>query len=90
MKGLSMRRMRYLNTILTVLAVLLTLNLYATWSVSPVSIASEAQAQGISNAGSQRKEMVDLLKQINVRLSDMNKSLSDGSVRVRVEGVESQ
>lgn len=81
-----MRSLRYLNSVLTALAVLLSLNLYLAWSDSPVSVASEARAQGISNAGAQREEQIALLKQINVNLREMSAALKDGSVRVRVEG----
>lgn len=83
-----MRSLRYLNSILTVIAVLLTLNLYVAWNTTPagvaVSFAEEAHAQeagGISNAGAQRKEMIDLLKQLNVNVVGVKKTL-DGGVRV--------
>lgn len=86
-----MRNLRYTNAILTVLAVLLTLNLYAGWSTSPggrlVSLEGEAVAQetGIANAGAQRREMIDVLKQLNATVGEMKKTLTDGSARVKVE-----
>lgn len=88
-----MRSLRYLNTVLTLIAILLTLNLYVGWTTTPggelLSIASEAHAQesgGIANAGAQRKEMIDLLKQMNASVNEMQKTLTNGSARVRVEG----
>lgn len=84
-----MRSLRYLNSILTVIAVLLTLNLYVAWNTAPGAEllgSSEAYAQeagGIPNAGSQRKEMIDLLKQLNTHLAGVKKSIDQG-VRVNV------
>lgn len=77
-----MRSLRYLNTVLTVIAILLTLNLYTLWTATPggalLDHAQVAEAQGVSNAGAQRKEMVDLLKQINTHLSDVKSTLKSG------------
>ena len=84
-----MRSLRYLNSVLTVLAVLLSLNLYVAWASSPVAVTSEAQAQGLSNAGAQRQEMVDLLKQLNVHLVEVKKSLNSGSIRVQMDTTDS-
>lgn len=83
-----MRSLRYLNTILTVLAVLLTLNLWTAWTTTPggdaLSLAGESEAQGFSNAGAQRREMIELLKQANVQLEQTHSHLTSGELRVRV------
>ena len=84
-----MRSLRYLNTILTILALLLTLNLWTAWTTTPgghlLSLTSESEAQGIPNAGAQRREMIDLLKQLNVRLEQVHSHVSSGEMRVRIE-----
>lgn len=84
-----MRSLGYLNAILTVLAVLLTLNLWTAWTATPggelLSAAQPAHAQGLANAAQQRKEMVDLLKQLNVEFAELKKTLAKGELRVRVE-----
>jgi len=84
-----MRSVRYLNAILTILAVLLALNLWVTWAATPggqaLSWAKPAQAAGIPNAGEQRKEMVDLLKALNVKVAQLTDLVQSGKVRVQVE-----
>ena len=85
----AMQSLRYLNSVLTILAVLLSLNLYVAWSAAPVSIASEAQAQGLSNAGAQREEMIGLLKQLNTHMVDVKKTIKDGPMLVRVAPADS-
>lgn len=78
-----MNAMRYLNTILTVLALLLALNLWTAWSAAP-SLTGAAQAQGIPDEGAQRQQQVDLLKKLNVRMEEQAELLQSGKVRVRV------
>lgn len=87
-----MRSLRYLNTVLTVIAVLLTLQLWTSWTtgVSEKSLPSfvdpvERADASIPNAAAQRKQMIDLLKQSNDRLAEMTKMFKSGSARVRVE-----
>jgi len=82
--------MRYLNSILTVIAVLLTLQLWTSWTAqSPaLSLVSEARAQeggGIPNAGAQRKQMIDLLREQNAKIDKQMQLLESGKVRVRIE-----
>ncbi|MFW6059174.1 MAG: hypothetical protein ACODAQ_03280 [Phycisphaeraceae bacterium] len=85
-----MHSLRYLNTILTLLALLLTLNLWTAWTASPagnaLTLTERAEAQGVVNAGAQRKEIIDLLKKVNVSLSGIDKKLSDGNAKVQVVG----
>ncbi len=80
-----MRSLRYLNCVLTVLAVLLSLQLWTSWSTSSVSMVQEAHAQGIPNAGAQRKEMIDALARIQQELTLTNEMLRSGQLRVVVD-----
>jgi len=85
-----MRSLRYCNVILTFIAVLLTLNLWTAWVTTPggsmMSVTDDAHAQGIPNAGAQRKEMVDQLKSVNAEIKSLHATLKSGSVRVKVDG----
>jgi len=89
---ITMRSLRYLNTVLTMIMVLLTLNVYALWSATPagnlLSTAAEvrAEAGGIPNAAKQRKDILDELKKVTSELSSLQTTMTDGSVRVRLEG----
>lgn len=89
-----MKSLRYLNTVLTLIAVLLTVNIWTMWNMTPggeaLSVATEAQAAGIPNAGQQRKEIVDAVKRVNADTTAIKNLLSNGTLRVRVEGNASQ
>jgi len=86
-----MRSLRYLNTILTIVAVLLSLHLWTMWSVSPagesLSLATEAQAapEGIPNAASQRKQMIDEIKSNTRKVEELLNLFKSGQARVRLE-----
>lgn len=89
-----MSSLRYLNSILTVLAILLALQLWTTWAGTPVATAVQAQtrttpapaaANGIPDAAGQRKEMIDLLKRQTQQLEELGTLLRSGQVRVKVE-----
>ena len=85
-----MASLRYLNQILTVLAVLLGLQLWTTWqgggpAGEPVTLATPAYAAGIPNAGAQRKQLVDLMKRQNQLLSEMTALFETGRARVRLD-----
>ena len=79
-----MKGLRYLNTMLTILAVLLTLQLWTTWNMAPADMATEAHAQGIPDAGAQRKQMIDELKLVNKKVEELKGLLTSGKVRVTV------
>ena len=89
-----MRSLRYLNTILTLIAVLLTVNLWTLWTVTPggdsLSIATQARAQGMTSPGQQRELMINELKKINASTGDLKSMLKSGSVRVRLEAGSSK
>ena len=93
-KGEPMRSLRYLNTVLTILALLLTLNLWTAWSTTSVgdtlSISRTANAQGIVNAGAQRKEMINQVHQMNIAMVDLKTTLTDGAIRVHVDAIPTE
>jgi hypothetical protein len=79
-----MPSLKYLNTILTVLAVLLGLSLWTAWTQSPDFVAP-AHAQGIPDEGAQRKQMIDELKLLNKKVDGLQALLVSGAVRVQVQ-----
>lgn len=84
-----MNSRRYLNTILTVVAVLLSLQLWTSWNTGSDPVATPVQAEeeagGLANAGAQRKQMIDLLKKVTAQNDQLMTLLRSGQVRVRVE-----
>ena len=88
-----MRSIRYLNTVLTIIAILLTLNLWTLWVITPggqmLSMAGDAYAQGTANAAEQRKSMIDELKQNNEKVGEIINMLKKGSAKVTVESMPS-
>ena len=81
---------RYLNGVLTVLAILLSLQLWTQWTAAPngkpITLASEAHAAGgIPNAGAQRQQMVDLLKKVVQQNDKLIGMFNSGQARVKVE-----
>jgi len=89
-----MRSLRYLNTILTLIALLLTLNLWTVWTAGPssesLSIAAPARAadapKGVGSTAARQKQMIEELKTINQTVAALDKTLTSGQVRVKVEG----
>jgi len=85
-----MNNMKYLNTVLTVLAVLLALNLWVGVHATPsqgVGLESRANAQGRIDAGQQRAEMIKELKGLKATVEAMSGKLTDGSIKVKVESM---
>jgi len=84
-----MKSLRYLNTILTVIAVLLTVNVWTLWNVTPggdaLSVTTEARANGIANAGAQRKQIIDAVKQTQAEVGELKAMFKNGSARVTVD-----
>ena len=86
LKEFAMPNLRYLKGILTIIAVLLTLNLWTMWTSSPATdMATPAQAQGLANAASQRQQMVNAMKENTKKMDQMIALLKSGQVRVRIE-----
>ena len=85
-KVAPMHTLRYLNGILTVLALLLALNLWTAWTASPAApdLASTARAQGIPDEGAQRQRIIDQLKLLNQKTEGILALLGSGKVRVQV------
>ncbi len=88
-----MKSLRYLNTVLTVIAVLLGLNLWTAWmgqSAAPAfeSRAIAAENEGLANAGAQRTQMIDQLKRLVQRVEEQTALLKSGTVKVKVDAAE--
>lgn len=88
-----MPSLRYLNTVLTLIVILLTLNLWTMWSGGPAGrmLAPEAtahaatQPMGIPNASLQRQRMVDLLKLLNRNTEELTGFLRSGKAKVKLD-----
>ena len=81
--------LRYLNTVLTIIAVLLTLNLWTLGAGGPshamTELATPAQAAvGHANPGHQRKQMIDLLKRQVQQTEQLSGLFQSGKARVSV------
>lgn len=95
-----MRGLRYLNVMLTLIAVLLTLQLWTAWVAPPTMLTGSAMAAptsraksrsakepgGIPDAGAQRAETIRLLRQSNQNTEALIGLFRTGEARVRVEG----
>lgn len=75
-----MKSIRYLNIVLTVLAGLLTAQLYTTWTQSP-SLVSRADA-AIPDAGAQRDQIISQLKLLNRKQDDLQQLFKTGQAKV--------
>ncbi len=85
-----MRSLRYLNTILTLIAVLLTLNLWTAWttgSAPAVDLAHQAHAQGASSSGDRQQTMIEKLTSIDKKVGDIDATLTSGQVRVKIDSM---
>lgn len=79
-----MSSMRYLNTMLTVIAVLLGLNLLTHMGSGGAPMVNTAHAQtGLPNAGAQRKDMIDELKKLNIQVGDLVNLFRSGEAKVK-------
>jgi len=93
-RGNAMTASKYLNTVLTVLTVLLGLNLWTGMHQSPAAEAldpaTSAYAQGGANPAAQRQAMIDELKSISTSMDALNTKLDNVTNRnqVRVEVTE--
>lgn len=76
MKGRDMNGLRYLNGILTTLAILMALQLWTTWTATAPGLATEAHAQGIPDSGAQRAQMINQLKLVSQKVDTSNKLLT--------------
>lgn len=82
-----MNGLKYLNIMLTILALLIGLQLWTGWTQQSAAFVPEAHAQtGLPSPAGQRKEMIDELKKNNQKLDEMMKLLKSGDVRVKMDG----
>lgn len=81
-----MKRLRYLNAVLTVIAVLLTLNLYAMWTLGPATTPSYANAAA-QPFPQPEQQAVNELKRINKALDSLEKTLTSETFKVTVENL---
>ena len=84
-----MNNTSYLNAVLTTIAVLLALNLWVGVHHAPGVVPNpenQAIAQGRVDAGQQRAEMIKELQGLKSTVESMSKKLTDGSIKVKVEG----
>jgi len=87
-----MQSVKYLNVILTSIAILLALQLWTSWagvsSDQPIEMATPAYAAGIPDAGYQRKQMIDELKKMTAQLDQLNTQFRSGQARVRLSNLD--
>ena len=81
-----MKGNRYLNVILTLLTVVLTLNLAASWTRTP-DLLPAAAAQGIPDEGAQRNEIIAQLKALNKKADEIRQAMLSGALQVKVMGL---
>lgn len=89
----TMRSSTYLNTMLTLIAILLTLHLWTLWTMpvglphsqATLDLATPVHAAGLPNAGMQRKQTIDLLKELLRKTEGLSGLFRSGQARVRVE-----
>ena len=73
----------YTRIMLTIIAVLLTVLAVGMWCETPNAV-STAQAGGIPDSGSQLNEISKKLDSIDKSISDMQKLMISGAVKVQV------
>ena len=91
-----MKNLNYLNRVLTVIAVLLTINLYVqitgTHAGSVVAPANEAMAEdrnprGVGSTAAREAAQLDELRAISAGVERIAATLTDGSARVKVDSL---
>jgi hypothetical protein len=90
-----MKTLRYLNTVLTLIALLLTLNLYVQLTATPAGAAITAgtaahandRPRGVGSTAAREAAQLDELREINATLTVLTAKLGDGSVRVKVDSL---
>ena len=78
-----MPALRYTNAVLTLLAVLLSANLWVLVSGPSAGLATEAHAQGVSNTAQRQVEILNEIEYANEQLKAINANLI-GGVKVEV------
>ena len=92
-----MKTLRYSNAVLTVIAVLLTLNLYVLLAGTPagsaLSAATEARAGDARGVGSQAERLQEIhqaMTDLNLSVEQINTTLTGGALRVKLEGAPAE
>jgi len=82
---------RYLNGVLTAIALLLGMNLWVNMHQSEAAAsldpATEALAQGTVSPAQQRESMIREINALGAKIDAIGAKLSDGSVRVKVDSM---
>ncbi len=89
---MNLNTLRYANAVLTVIAMLLTLNLYvllagtpAGSALSPTSEARAGDARGVGSQAERQQEILQALVELKLGVDQINTTLTGGSLRVKVE-----
>ncbi|MEM8737221.1 MAG: hypothetical protein AAGG38_01920 [Planctomycetota bacterium] len=93
-----MKSLRYLNSVLTVLAILLTLNVYlqlagtsAGAAVSTVNVAhAKDRPKGVGSTAAREQAQLEELRNISRTMTQLNTALTNGSIRVKVDSLPAQ
>ena len=84
-----MNSIRYLNSVLTVIAVLMMLGLWTRWADGtdhrPLAMIQSAHAAGIPDAGSQRRQIVDEIKRLSNQVENLSDLFRSGQARVKLD-----
>ncbi len=92
-----MNRHTYLSTMLTIVAVLLTIDLGLRFAASPPGLVESAHAQTVPKApqrgagsaaalaNEQRKSMIHLLEQLTAEVAGLRQDLKKGSLKISVK-----
>lgn len=81
---------RYLNVVLTVLALMLGMNLYvqlADGTAEMLSPAHAAEARGIGSQAERQQAMVQELKAMNSKLDRIDSTLNTKTFKVETQGM---
>ncbi len=78
-----MRSIRYLNTILTILTVLVGIHIWMLWMTGP-NVLPAAKAAGIPDAGAQRMQIVQEIKALNKTATELKNLFVKGKARVTI------
>jgi hypothetical protein len=81
-----MRQLRYTNTVLTILAALLTMQLWTSWTAWGPELVPQARAAGIPDEGAQREQMISLLKLLVQKTEEIKSLMESGKLTVNVAG----
>ncbi|MEM9883755.1 MAG: hypothetical protein AAF800_12645 [Planctomycetota bacterium] len=90
-----MNNLRYLNAVLTVIAVLLSVHVYLDLAGSPAGATlapvpearAEDRPRGIGSTAAREQAQLDELRTLNDGLRDLKTTLTGGGVRVKVDSM---